>query len=204
MTIRIESFTGKNGEPYLQELAKLRIEVFREYPYLYEGSLVYEKEYLKSFLDTDGVILVVAFDGDEVVGVSTGMPLIAQLKPVQQPWLDNKEDVSRIFYLSESVLKKTFRGRGIGVQFFEAREAWAIQQGFAGATFCGVVRPTNDPWRPMNWVPLDQFWLNRGYLRKDNYLCHMHWQMVYEREETEKTLQFWFKELLPSPSSVAL
>src|SRR5690242_19351414 len=47
--IRIERATGAAIEGYLDVLAALRIRVFREYPYLYDGSLAYEQEYLASY-----------------------------------------------------------------------------------------------------------------------------------------------------------
>ncbi len=36
----------------IDDLADLRISVFREYPYLYDGNLEYEKKYLKQYLIT--------------------------------------------------------------------------------------------------------------------------------------------------------
>ena len=43
------SLTAVHGDgllPYLDDLAALRIAVFREWPYLYEGNLGYEANYL--------------------------------------------------------------------------------------------------------------------------------------------------------------
>ena len=40
--------------PQLPALAGLRIEVFRAYPYLYEGSLAYEQDYLRGYAETEG------------------------------------------------------------------------------------------------------------------------------------------------------
>ena len=41
--IEIVPLTGNNLESALLPLAELRIRVFRDWPYLYEGSLDYEK-----------------------------------------------------------------------------------------------------------------------------------------------------------------
>jgi hypothetical protein len=35
----------------VQDLAQLRITVFREFPYLYDGDLAYEQNYLRTYLD---------------------------------------------------------------------------------------------------------------------------------------------------------
>lgn len=39
--IRITTHTGNAARPFLDEIARLRIAIFREFPYLYEGSLDY-------------------------------------------------------------------------------------------------------------------------------------------------------------------
>lgn len=43
MTFSFVKKSGAEVESLLQDLAELRIEVFRSFPYLYEGSLDYEK-----------------------------------------------------------------------------------------------------------------------------------------------------------------
>jgi len=50
--IRIERRSGPALLPYIPELARLRIEVFRDFPYLYDGSLDYEKNIYKLILIT--------------------------------------------------------------------------------------------------------------------------------------------------------
>jgi len=45
----IHCLKGKEILPYLSELARLRIEIFKEYPYLYEGDLAYEEQYLHTY-----------------------------------------------------------------------------------------------------------------------------------------------------------
>ena len=51
---------GADTSSLLDNLAALRIEVFRDFPYLYEGSTEYEKEYLKTYsLSTDSMIFTV-------------------------------------------------------------------------------------------------------------------------------------------------
>lgn len=51
--IRIVPFSGPAANAYLPELAALRIEVFREYPYRYAGSPAYEEEYLRTFVQAE-------------------------------------------------------------------------------------------------------------------------------------------------------
>ena len=61
--MKIKALSGKEILPYLDDLAKLRIEVFREYPYLYDGSIEYELQYLKMLREATRGVLVAALEG---------------------------------------------------------------------------------------------------------------------------------------------
>jgi GNAT superfamily N-acetyltransferase len=195
MAIAVKTYTGESAKPYQNELAHLRLTVFREFPYLYDGSLTYEKKYLDTFFRSPNSVIVVAFDEDQVVGASTGLPLMHETPNVQAPWIKNGEDISQIFYFSESVLLPAYHGRGIGVRFFEKREAFAKRSGFTTAVFCAVIRKVDDPRRPQSYFPLNQFWKNRGFTEKEGYVCQISWKDIGEEQESEKELQFWYKVL---------
>lgn len=195
MKIKIESLKGDEIIKYKNDLAQLRLGVFRDYPYLYDGTIENEEAYLETLIESPKSILIVALDQDKVVGASTGMPLVDETDEVKQPWLDGGVDINQAFYFSESVLLKEYRGQGIGVRFFEEREQWARQLGYTTATFCGVIREEKDSHRPGNYVPLDRFWKNRGYQKKEGFVCTMSWKQIDEAEESVQELQFWYKEL---------
>lgn len=195
MNITLTAFTGEAAKQYTSALAELRITVFRDYPYLYDGSLAYEEEYLETFIQSPESIIVVAFDGAKAVGASTGIPLNHEPEPIKRPWLANGYDINKIYYLSESVLLKAYRGQGIGVQFFEQREAWARGLNYEATVFCGVIRAVDDPYRPEGFVPLNDFWKKRGYRKMHGLTCPMEWKEIHEMEESEKELQFWYKRI---------
>lgn len=195
MTIRVQSFTGEAALPYINDLARLRIEVFRDFPYLYDGDLDYESEYLQAFINASDSVLVIAFDGEVVVGASTALPLMHETPNIQQPFIENGYDVSKVFYFGESVLRKSYRGQGIGVEFFNHRESHATRLGgFDYLTFCGVVRPEDHPLRPSDYVPLDNFWRKRGFQQTDMY-CYIEWKEIDKAVESSKSLRFWMKKI---------
>lgn len=195
-SIHIQSYTGSATQPFLTELARLRIEVFRDFPYLYEGNMAYEREYLQTFFEAPDSLLVVATAGDQVVGASTGVPLMFETPDIQQPWRDKGYDIQKIFYYGESVLQKAYRGRGVGVRFFEERERWARQLGrFEIAAFCGVVRPEDHPLWQADYVPLDGFWERRGFSKTEDLICYISWKDLDEAEASPKPLHFWYKKL---------
>jgi len=98
-------------------------------------------------------------------------------------------------YFGESVLKRGYRGTGIGVQFFELREAQARRVGAKTAIFCSVVRAADHPRRPADHVPLDAFWTHRGYAPVPGLQCAISWKELDEADETPKAMQFWQKRL---------
>ncbi|MEC9369337.1 MAG: GNAT family N-acetyltransferase, partial [Pseudomonadota bacterium] len=89
---------GKGLEERLGDIARLRIRVFRDWPYLYDGDLAYEKKYLAGFANSPGACCVAAFDGDRVVGASTALPVGDEHEPIRAPLREAGFDLSRVFY----------------------------------------------------------------------------------------------------------
>ena len=196
MTLRVAPLTGAAIIPALPALAQLRITVFRDWPYLYDGTMEYEQGYLEKFARSDEAIVVAAYDDEAIVGVSTAAPMIGHADAFAEPFRKGGFDVSRIFYFGESVLLRSYRGRGIGRAFFDHRETQArLIGGYTHATFCSVVRPDDHPSRDPDYVSLDAFWRKRGFLPVDDLVGKFSWRDVGNSVETEKTMQFWIKAL---------
>lgn len=192
--IRILSFKGKSIQPFINDIARLRIEVFREYPYLYDGDIDYEKDYLSPFLSTIRAAAVLAFAGNEVVGASTCLPLSDESEEFQKPFLEKGLPVSEIFYFGESVLKKAYRGKGIGVAFFNEREAQAFSfPGIRKTVFCAVERPETHPLKPKDYQPLNDFWERRGYRILPGMFMQLDWKDIDQPQSTGKKMIFWEK-----------
>ena len=73
--ITVRPLTGAALDAALDDVARLRIAVFRAWPYLYDGDLDYERRYLKAYRQSAHAVLVGAFDGADLVGAATGTPL---------------------------------------------------------------------------------------------------------------------------------
>jgi GNAT superfamily N-acetyltransferase len=178
----------------LPDLARLRIAVFRAWPYLYEGTLDYEERYLANFIDEAGAVLVVVRDGKTIVGAATASPMTGQDQALQASFQNAGHEVERLFYFGESVLLPHYRGHGIGHAFFNHREAAARDAGAEEACFCGVVRPTDHSLRPKDARDLAPFWRARGYAPID-IIAHYDWQDIDQPEETSHPMQFWHRLL---------
>lgn len=194
---QIETVTGAAIPPLLPALSRLRIAVFRAWPYLYDGDAAQEEAYLASFLaGTDAALLVLRDAAGEAVGCATCIPALQSDPGVRRALARGGIDPARTCYFGESVLLPAHRGRGIGVGFFAAREVHARALGLSAAAFCAVVRNTNDPRKPVDARPLDGFWRNRGYAPRRDLSIVMDWREVGDERETPHSLSFWVKDPL--------
>jgi GNAT superfamily N-acetyltransferase len=169
--------------------------VFRDWPYLYDGSFDYEHRYLQSYRDSAGAILVGAFDGARLVGAATGTPMEDHAEDFARAFYGQGVALEDIFYCAESVLLPQYRGRGIGHAFFDAREAHARRLGRSYSAFCGVIRPDDHPMKPADYRPLDGFWRKRGYEKLPGVIAHFDWTDIGDSAQTSKPLQFWMRAL---------
>lgn len=196
--IRVARLTNADLAVALPDVARLRIKVFRDWPYLYDGDAAYEQDYLQTYRDSADAILVAAFDGDQLVGAATGTPMEDHAEDFAAAFDGQGIDLTDIFYCAESVLLPEYRGQGIGHAFFDVREDHARAMGRRYVTFCGVVRPDDHPLRPAGYQPLDPFWRKRGYTPVDGAVAQFRWKDTDQPRETAHRLQFWMRQLLPA------
>ena len=195
--LELINFHGQALEPHLDALGRLRIAVFREYPYLYEGSLDYERGYLKTYCKAERSLVVLVFDGGEVVGATTCLPMTDEGPEFQEAFVKAGHDLSTICYFGESILLPAYRSRGIGKEFFRRREEHARKLGAKIVTFCAVDRPPDHPRRPPGYEPLDAMWTKQGYTKHPELQATFVWKEIDEPMESPKTLTFWLKEWPP-------
>lgn len=195
MGLDVKILTGEALEAALDQVAALRIAVFRDFPYLYDGDEAYEKRYLSTYRKAPGAILVGAFDSDRLVGASTGTPLAQHDPAFAEPVVAAGYDVDRVFYCAESVLLKPYRGQGVGHRFFDVREDHARGLGLQYSAFCGVLRPADHPSRTADYFPLDAFWKRRGYTPIPDAMAHFDWKETGGETEVSHDLQFWIRKL---------
>jgi GNAT superfamily N-acetyltransferase len=194
MNIEVQRFSGSDIRRYIPELARLRLSIFRDYPYLYDGDLQYEERYLSTYLRSDLAVMVVAFDEGRIIGASSGMPLEQETDEIKMPLIAAGFNPEAVFYFGESLLEKPYRGQGVGHRFFDVREQHAHEAGrFTHTAFMAVQRTDDHPRKPKIYSPLDQFWKKRGYTPRPDITTQYAWKDLDEPTESLKPMMFWIR-----------
>lgn len=189
------AYAGPDAAAFVGDLAELRIRVFREYPYIYDGTVEYERKYLDSYFRAARAVCVIARTGDTIIGAATGLPLIDEDRSFAEPFIEAGIPRAAVFYFGESILLPQWRGRGLGHRFFDERERWARSiPGIRYTTFCAVDRPEDHPRKPAGYAPLDGFWQKRGYVKRPDLQVRFSWKEVGEVSESSKTMTYWLRD----------
>lgn len=195
--ISISVLTGTQISEYINVIAQLRIDIFKEFPYLYDGNLEYETRYLQKFMNTPKSMIVILKDNDRIVGAMTGLPLKYEDEFIKFPWLDQKKPIEGVYYFSEILIYPQYRGKGFGKQLFDAAEVTARDfKMFNCFTLATVIRADNHPLKPADYKSLNEFWISNGYQKDETLICHIPWKEIDEIEESAKPLVFWVKMIL--------
>lgn len=102
--LRIALLTGPALEDQLDALADLRITVFRDWPYLYDGDRNYERDYLAAYVRSEQAVVVGAFSGERLIGAATAAPMADHAPEFAEPFRARGMDIASLYYFGESVL----------------------------------------------------------------------------------------------------
>lgn len=195
--IEISLLSDTQIEHHLDDIARLRINIFKEYPYLYEGNLEYEAQYLKKFIQTPESLIVVLKDNGHIVGAITGLPLQYEDAEIIQPWSAHNHPIDKVYYFSELLIYPEYRGKGLGQKIFDlAEKTVADLHKYDTFALITVIRPDSHPSKPSNYRGLEAFWSNNGYVKDPELICHISWKEIGEEQESDKPLIFWIKNSL--------
>lgn len=200
MDIEILSLKSKEILPYREVLFRLRVDVFKEFPYLWEGTIEDERNsvYTKAFLNSEDAIMIVAKDKrtNNVIGLSTGNTFKNELPLLQDIFLQKGINTADYFYFRESMILPEYRQQGIGKLFFQERERLARQHSeIKYLTFFGVERSDNHPRKPINHRFPYQLWSSQGFIKRADISHEFEWKQVGEQEKTKNTIVFWVKKI---------
>lgn len=196
MKVETKLFDDEKIDKFIDDIARLRISIFREYPYLYDGDKAYEVDYLKKFINTEDSMLVLAFSDEKIVGALTGLPLRYEEPNVREPWIQSNRPIDQLYYFSEGLLRREFRNIGIGRRMFQLAENWVENtHRYEAFTLATVIRSEDHPKKPAHFSSTDRFWEKLGYRKTNDMICTIPWKEVGEVQESPKPLLFWSKNI---------
>lgn len=196
----IKLLQGRDIEPHIDAVSHLRTKLFREFPYLYEGSIAYEKDYIKGYLSDNKSLFVVAFDGDSIVGAITGIPLASESEVIvgaADLFRACDIDPSVYYYIGEGVVLPAYRDAKTALAMYKLMlnqiKQWKI---FNKLCFVAVEREENHPLRPKNYSSLVPVFKRLGYKKTDITFSY-NWPTIQTNgsvKDAENELTFWVNE----------
>jgi GNAT superfamily N-acetyltransferase len=185
--VRGEAF----GE-HIEELGQFRIAIFREYPYLYDGDMAYERAYLERYAAHPDSILLRVDDEKGMVGACTGLPLQCEPDTFQAAFPES--DREKLFYIGELILRADARSHGLGTQLFSAMLDLIERERYPKICLCMVEREKTHPLRPENYISPEPLARKFGFAKCDLARAELSWRDIGEQHETAKPMQIWYKE----------
>lgn len=76
---------GSRIQEYLEQIAQLKLSIFKEYPNLNDGHLKDELDYLRHYANHDEAITIIASCGNELAGAVTAIPLQCESEALTFP-----------------------------------------------------------------------------------------------------------------------
>jgi GNAT superfamily N-acetyltransferase len=194
----IKVLTQEKMEPLLPFIATLRINIFKEYPYLYDGDFKEEMDDLEHCAQLPNNALAIAYYKDIPVGFLYGIPLIEFASHFENPVIDlfkNKNlDPTTCYYFGDIIILPEHRGNHLSKELFDTLEAYAQKQGYNSASF---ITESHDihPLKPTNYKSLDPLWTSLKY-KKIGLTSYSSWKTHQPDGNIARQRHFadiWFK-----------
>ncbi|MBK7963087.1 MAG: GNAT family N-acetyltransferase [Bdellovibrionales bacterium] len=196
----ITYYFGAEILPQIETVSQLRIQEFKNYPYLYVGTKEYEENYLRGFATDPKSCLAIARMDGEVAGIATAMPLKSDadiLKDVEKVFAEAGEQIELYYYFGEFIVLSKYRRLGISMRIEKDLEAIARSQKFSKLCLSTVVREQNDSRRPPDYKATDSVWSKMGFF-VTRLKIEYHWPTIQEDGrvvDTINSMRFWEKVL---------
>lgn len=188
--------TGPAITAALDDLATLRLDIFREYPYLYQGRREDELNYLNSYASAPDACVIVARDVSDMIGAATGMPLVHEDAQLRAPFAGTGLSLDGVYYVGELLFRPAYRNAGLGTKLLGRMESQVRSFGrFSTLTCATVERPDDHPLRPGDHVPISRFLGRTGFVRLPGVTTRFSW-CESDGVERDHSMQLWSKDLL--------
>lgn len=189
----IRALNGQQAKEFCSHIAHMRDTMFKEYPYLYKASS--EEEFLETYFNCPDALLLGVFDGPDIVGFSSSIPLKYEPKELTEPFVTLGHNINDYFYIGVVMIHPSYRGQGLLRSFFEYHEDKARNEGYAFTCFITVKRADDHPCKPVDYKSLDPVWRHFGYELMNDLEVNFAWMRVDTQREMDNAHAVWSKEI---------
>lgn len=188
--------TGAAIADALDDLATLRLDIFPEYPYLYQGRREDELAYLVTYAEAPDACVIHACDGVTVVGAATGMPLVHEDVRMLDAFAGTTFPLGEVYYVGELLFRPAYRNCGLGKKLLDRLESHIRSLGRYRTLTCATVeRPDDHPLRSRDYIPIKRFLARTGFVRLPGVTTYFMWRET-DGVKRDHPMQFWSKELI--------
>lgn len=190
-------FVGVQCSSMLDTVSQLRMEAFKEYPYLYEGDKDYESHYTNIYTQEQAIVVKAIVDGN-LAGIITGIPLVEDAKNFPEEteiFMQHNFDPNGFYYIGEVIVLSQHKLKNIGTQLFKKLEQQAYEWGYRNFCLVTIEHEKNHPLRPLDYQDSDSFFQKLGYVKTEIKIPAKYPTICADGSvrEIQNILAFWIK-----------
>lgn len=196
----IKLLTNQEVTPLLPFVASLRINVFREYPYLYDGNFKEEMDDLEHCAQLPHNAIAIAYHKNTPIGFLYGIPLVEFQSHFENPVIDLFKEKNlqpeTCYYFADVIILPEHRGNHLTKKLFDVLEAYAQENGYSSASFITENHEVH-PLKPVDYKSLAPLWTYLQY-KKTGLQSEGSWQTHQPDGSIKKQkhlADIWFKQL---------
>jgi len=190
MSLALQTISGQEIARHIEALGQFRIDIFRDYPYLYEGEMQYERDYLARYSQCNQSLLLLAEDSAGVAAACTAIPLLTETEDFRAPF--TKAEQEEFFYIGEVMVRSDYRHQGMGSQMLAKMINLIEQQGFRKICLYTVDRGQNHPTKPADYFPPDRLWQKFNFTTNGQQV-HFSWKDIGDAQASRKPMNVWVR-----------
>jgi len=198
--LEFKTYQGKEIEAFIDKIGQIRLDAFKEFPYLYKGDLDYERAYLSEYTKHEKSLLILVYSFNEIVGFITGAAIDSKLSITEDAFKLFKSkglSPSSFYYIGEIIVLKEYRSFDLSSKLLKEVEDFALAQGYSSTCFLTVVREDDHPLKPKDYKDTAKLWEFHKYKRMNLYTKYK-WTTIINSTDAiyqENRLEYWCKSL---------
>ena len=195
--LELRALEGPVAARWLDDIVRIRVELYREFPYLYDGDAAREALCLRTYLECGEAVFLAAFDGDRMAGFSSSIPLAMEDEALTEPFRRAGLDPADYLYIGEMLVEAPWRSWKLLWEHKKYHEARARALHLKYVAMVTVDRAENHPLRPRRYKPLEHIIHYCGYEKIRDLSVSMRWPRADSGSERANRLSVWRRRVLP-------